>query len=307
MQVTFVEPEIKAPEPRPAAAIPESRPIAVAKPRDPPAHRTDTHAAKRVDTSTKDPSPTTSSELEPGSGMPGPEPPNTPSPGLDILKPGPAGAAGWPSTKPGPEPKSATQSIGDVLSTATQRETGDGGGPRRTVGGLGELYSRNEHDLPLIHGNIGFGRGKKGALRGKLCFIDPGTTQLKNTRCTPVGILYADELNVEPRRFTHGFPGVSERFEWFALDFGGKFHVSRTGRYQFRLLSDDGAILWIDGTIVIDNDGQHPPLSKINSVELDEGAHKMRVLYFQGPRTQVALQLFVTVPGSVERLWTPDL
>jgi hypothetical protein len=42
-------------------------------------------------------------------------------------------------------------------------------------------------------------------------------------------------------------------------------------------------------------------------IHLTEGKHRIRVFYFQGPRTAVALQLFVAPPGEAERLFTPKL
>ncbi len=44
-----------------------------------------------------------------------------------------------------------------------------------------------------------------------------------------------------------GFPGLTDRFEWFAMDYSGKFWIDRTGLYRFRLVSDDGAMLYVDG------------------------------------------------------------
>lgn len=221
----------------------------------------------------------------------------------------PPGRADSTATPLHPPPPEARQDVGTALRSLTQRDTGMGDGPGHgSQGGLRGTYSNVEDPLPVIQGNIGFGHAKKGPLKGKLCFVDPGTQRLKSVnRCRAVGLLYASVLDVSPRQFTHGFPGVSDRFEWFALDFAGKFHVAQAGRYQFRLLSDDGSILWIDGVVLIDNDGQHPPTSKLNSIDLDAGPHRLRVFYYQGPRTQVALQLFVTPPGGVERLWTPEL
>jgi hypothetical protein len=169
---------------------------------------------------------------------------------------------------------------------------------------LGRGFGINDKELPVVQGGAVFGTNKKGALKGTLCFVPPGTALLKNvSRCPGVGIMYANVLNVPPQRFTHGFPGVNDRFEWFMLDFKGKFPVTEEGDYEFRLLSDDGSILWIDNTVVIDNDGTHSPQAKIKSWHLAEGKHSMRVLYFQGPRTQVALQLFVKSPGGAEKVW----
>jgi hypothetical protein len=181
---------------------------------------------------------------------------------------------------------------------------GRGGGR----GGLGEGFGVQDKDLPVVSGGAVFGSNKRGAMKGYLCFIPVGTKRLSDIpRCQPEGIMYANVLNVTPRRFTTGFPGVSERFEWFAIDFKGKFSIGKEGLYKFRLHSDDGAILWINGQKVIDNDGLHPPQSKMGEMQLSEGKHRIRVLYFQGPRTEIALQLFVTPPGETERLFEPKI
>jgi hypothetical protein len=48
----------------------------------------------------------------------------------------------------------------------------------------------------------------------------------------------------------------------FAIEYKGDFRVKTPGHYKFRLMSDDGARLFIDGKMVIDNDGVHAPSSK---------------------------------------------
>jgi hypothetical protein len=35
----------------------------------------------------------------------------------------------------------------------------------------------------------------------------------------PVGTIHTSSLNIPPRIFTDGFPGVTDRFEWFAIDY----------------------------------------------------------------------------------------
>ncbi len=117
----------------------------------------------------------------------------------------------------------------------------------------------------------------------------------------PVGEIYTKVLNVPPQQFTSGFPGVTKRFEWFAIDYETKFWVTTPGVYHFSLEADDAADLYIDDRLIIDNDGQHPPLRKEGSVSLASGVHRMRVPYYQGPRYQVALILDVIAPG--ERTW----
>ncbi len=105
-------------------------------------------------------------------------------------------------------------------------------------------------------------------------------------------------LNIEPQRFDKGFPGITNRYEWFAIDYKGKIYIPESKTYTFSLLSDDGAKLIIDGKLVIDNDGVHPPEEKRGKVYLKRGLHTVEVQYFQGPRYYVALVLSVIKEGK---------
>jgi hypothetical protein len=114
--------------------------------------------------------------------------------------------------------------------------------------------------------------------RGDIYDLKPGTRRLPDfSKLKPIGAIYTPYLCVPPRSFDEGFPGVTERFEWFAIDYNGRFWVSTPGRYRFTLASDDGSILYIDGHKVIQNDHQHPVIEKATSVKLKAGAHAIRV------------------------------
>jgi hypothetical protein len=138
-------------------------------------------------------------------------------------------------------------------------------------------------------------------LRGDIYFIPPGSPKLpKFENLKPVGAVYTNELNVPHHNFTQGFPGVTDRFEWFAIDYTGKFWVEKPGKYTWALLSDDGSKLYIDGHEVIDNDGQHSARGYAGIDKLKRGEHRIRVSYFQGPANEVALILAVIPPGDDE-------
>jgi hypothetical protein len=138
-------------------------------------------------------------------------------------------------------------------------------------------------------------------LRGQIYFLSAGTDRLpKLEKMKPKGIIYTSTLNVPPRSFLDGFPGVTDRFEWFAIDYTGKFWIQTPGPYHFALQSDDGAKLYIDGKVVIDNDGIHGPITRTGLAELATGVHAIRVSYFQGPRESVALVLAVAAPGETQ-------
>src|SRR5215470_648341 len=134
--------------------------------------------------------------------------------------------------------------------------------------------------------------------RGTIYYLEPGARKLPNfSKLEPAGTIYTKYLCVPPHAFDEGFPGVTDRFEWFAIDYRGRFWIAKSGTYRFALASDDGSILYIDGKKVIHNDGTHPVMEKFSKTRLKAGAHEIRVSYFQGPRFHVALVLRVAGPG----------
>ena len=122
----------------------------------------------------------------------------------------------------------------------------------------------------------------------------------------PKGTIYTTSLNVPPQNFMEGFPGVTKRFEWFAIMYTGRFWVQTPGAYRWVLTSDDGSKLWIDDRLAIDNDGVHPAQDARNTVDLTPGIHNIRIAYFQGPRNEVALILRVAGPGQRLHIFNTD-
>jgi hypothetical protein len=163
-------------------------------------------------------------------------------------------------------------------------------------------------DLPLDSAaTFGTTVVSSSGLRGTIYEIPPGTDELPNLRKRkPLGTIYTTSLRVAPRSFLTGFPGVSDRFEWFAIDYDGRFWIETPGVYRFRLQSDDGSKLWLNGKLVIDNDGLHPPRIIEGSAHLTRGIHQLRVAYFQGPRAYVALVMAVASPGAEWRYFDTD-
>jgi hypothetical protein len=146
-----------------------------------------------------------------------------------------------------------------------------------------------------------------GGLLGVIYYIRPLSQFLPEfSRLDPIGVIYTSTLNVTPRGFREGFPGVTDRYEWFGIDYSGRFWIEKPGPYGFELTSDDGSRLYIDGRLVVNNDGLHPPETRIARLPLDGGIHQIRVSYFQGPRDHVALVLRVAGPGEEWRVFNTD-
>ncbi len=126
---------------------------------------------------------------------------------------------------------------------------------------------------------------------------------------------------------TNDYAGQEENF---VLDITGFLTVELPGEYTFRLTSDDGAILWLDGAIVVDHDGLHGPTARVQELHLEPGDHPIRIYYFQAgagktlrlewqkpgdsdfvlvPQDALSTQaaeVRVTAPGY-KRLMTPDM
>ncbi|MCU1329989.1 MAG: hypothetical protein JWN34_5359 [Bryobacterales bacterium] len=144
-------------------------------------------------------------------------------------------------------------------------------------------------------------------LKGDVYHVSPGMRSLAElSDLQPQVTIYSSYLKVPPQHFTFGFPGVTDRFEWFAIDYTGKFWIENPGLYRFRLTSDDGAMLYIDEQLIADNDGIHSTTVRLASLRLSGGMHTIRVPYFQGPRETVALILEVAGPGEQPRVFSTN-
>ena len=176
-----------------------------------------------------------------------------------------------------------------------------GNPPPPTVYASGSPPPAPQAGTPTVFGSTG---SFSGSVQGNVYFLPTGTGSLPDfSRLQPVTTLYTDRWDVAARRFDTGFPGIPDRYEWFAIRYAGNFQVAAGGTYAFELLSDDGAKLFVDGRLVVDNDGTHPPQSRSGAVTLTPGVHAIEVQYFQGPAYEIALQLFVTPPGGSRQIF----
>jgi outer membrane protein OmpA-like peptidoglycan-associated protein len=126
------------------------------------------------------------------------------------------------------------------------------------------------------------------------------TPEIEKTK--PVGYVYTQSLNIQPRDISSGFPGVPDTMKVFAIIYTGKFEVKDATQYDFGLRSDDGSRLWIDSVELINNDGLHAfDAANEMSIYLSKGFHDLKVWYFQGMPTRMGLVL--TLRKSGEKLF----
>jgi hypothetical protein len=142
-------------------------------------------------------------------------------------------------------------------------------------------------------GSFGSVVPRPNAFCGDVYELQADTPRLPDFRdLDPIGSIYTDSLAVPNQIFsgTQGIPGVTDRTAWFGVDYRATFWIRNAGTYNFRLTSDDGAVLQIDEL--------HPALTKEGHMALDAGRHTIHVPYYEGTPYAVALSLWVRNPGQ---------
>lgn len=124
-------------------------------------------------------------------------------------------------------------------------------------------------------------------------------------RRKPIKRVCLAQLDITPRSFREGFPGLGSTVEWFGLDIRFTVNIAEAATWEVMLLADDGAILSVDDENVIDNDGIHAPTPVATRIKLEKGLHNFRVRYFQGPGPDLALMLAWKKPGAADYGYLP--
>jgi hypothetical protein len=88
---------------------------------------------------------------------------------------------------------------------------------------------------------------------------------------TPIAVGKANNFDI----------GLRQRDDYFAFRFTGYIKVPADGNYTFYTNSDDGSKLYINGSLVVDNDGLHGMLERSGSINLLAGKHAIVVTYFE--------------------------
>jgi mono/diheme cytochrome c family protein len=85
-----------------------------------------------------------------------------------------------------------------------------------------------------------------------------------------------DKLTPNATGITGGFDvTVARQANNMAMRFEGYLKIEKEGDYRFHVNSDDGSKLWLDGKIVVSNDGIHAPTTASGEVKLTKGMHKL--------------------------------
>lgn len=192
---------------------------------------------------------------------------------------------------PAAEPETADAGV-EVLTPTPKSET------EASIKGISEKIKYVNKPTP-------FGNDKADArsFTGAIFRTQPGTTQLPDFgKMRPIGLLATERIDIPSTNDFTGFPGIDKaRKTEFAIRYEAALNVGKDANYTFRLVSDDGAKLFIDDMEIIDNDGLASGGVKEGKrvVHLVKATHLIRVDYFQADGG-VALQLLVTPPEGEE-------
>lgn len=113
---------------------------------------------------------------------------------------------------------------------------------------------------------------------------------------TPISTIVTEQLNSPSQSYNNSlipiFP-VSLQYlkTWYGVVCDGIWSSIKAEASTISLGSDDGSKLFLDGSLVINNDGLHGPTTVTHSITTQIKDYQVHVEYFQGPASQIQLEL----------------
>jgi hypothetical protein len=138
--------------------------------------------------------------------------------------------------------------------------------------------------------------------KGNVYTIPTSTTTIPNfSAMVPEETVKLDNFKEFNRQSSLGYPNMPHRLTWYGIQFKGfiELPACKDNRCYLRLTSDDGSRFTLGNCVIINNDGLHSPASKVGSVLATPGWHMYTFDYWQGPATQIATALELSVDGGV--------
>ena len=162
----------------------------------------------------------------------------------------------------------------------------------------GDAKVASSSALPVDIGYFGSPIPLPAAMCGDVYVLQPATTQSLPDfwNLDTLGEVHPYSLNAGEELISHGV-WSHINCTWIGIDYYGELWITKPGKYQFWLRSDDGARLYIDDRQIINLDGLHLPMSSRKTIVLTAGRHRLHLPYFQGPGT-FALAMKVRGPGE---------
>ncbi len=119
---------------------------------------------------------------------------------------------------------------------------------------------------------------------GESVFNDDATYTLKYNYYTGTYSVISDFSNTTPAAtgtIENFLLSVSNLQENYGIRYDGVINIKTPGAYTFYTSSDDGSSLYIDGGLIVNNDGLHGSQEKSGNITLTSGVHTIRTYFFQ--------------------------
>lgn len=117
----------------------------------------------------------------------------------------------------------------------------------------------------------------------------------------PFATFAVDNLDIPSGTFNGAFKGKDgDVKEWFAVHLRGSLNITEAGSYQLCLNAGDGALLFLDQTPIIDNDGVHDTTEKCETLAVEPGEYQLDVMWFQAAAGELGLQFTWAKDGGAK-------
>lgn len=148
-------------------------------------------------------------------------------------------------------------------------------------------------------------------LMGTVYAIDGEPTEVPdfNSLGAPIALIGVDNLDIAPGDLGNGVAG---RGTGFGIHFQGSLNIVEEGEYEFCMQAGDGALLFLEQTPVLDNDGTGESREVCDTLFVEPGEYAVDLLYYQGADPEGALHLSWAKDGGdreaipTEAFFTPD-
>jgi len=207
------------------------------------------------------------------------------------------------------KPEAATISIESDTKGAQIYYTLDGSEP--TPNSL--LYQKpfKIYDKSLIIGKA-FKDGYKPSYKKEMIveFVDPKVNGLNYTIYEGMWAKRPDVKSLKPvnngKSYEINVQNISKREDHVAIIFNGFIEILQDGDYRFYATANDGCVLSINNTVIVDNAGYKGKKERLNSVTLTAGKHPLEILYFENTGSE-SIDVMYEGPGIIKQPIPPSV
>jgi hypothetical protein len=173
------------------------------------------------------------------------------------------------------------------------------GGGRR--GGTAVL-DKMEQPFDILAPDALFGQPRKNSahgLVGNVYKIDGKVTELPAFADLgePVAVIAVDDLDIASASLEQDIAGLEE---YFGVHFKGSLNVTAAGDYALCVAAGDGAQLYLDENLIVDNDGVHETKEECTEVYVEAGEYQLDLLWFQAEKGEMGLTLSWSKDGGAK-------